>query len=638
MSLRNVIRAAVMIVLAVCVYCIHTKADIFPLVLTGDAIPGTPNFRFIGFSGRTTVNTSGTVAFRASFVDPATGLTEQGFFKIAGGQVVPVMLEGQPLPDVPGRSFGSALFGPWINNNGDILFAAYTNERVPPQVTVFPTFVGVFLESRGALRRIVDYNTPVPGSAGDPFSRFYESLQINDKGDVAFYGQGANVQGIFLVSQGVLQPVAVTGSGGAQPLGQSGLNSFSLNNRGDIAFISSLGLTVFSGGSFQSTPLPSTVPGTNLIATGAAMPSINDNGDVAFLNVYAFFTGRGTAVLQDAVVRWSRNGSFQKVVSQGDPIPGLSGATFGNDFLSASTNQAATVFLGTTLQGGLDIIGRYQDGQLSTLAGEQQYVDGIGPLGFLGNPSFDTARGPIVAFGATTPQSGGSGIFAATDATQYTLRFPQIADGGGGTAGGWRTTIVLANRSATAANATISFYSDTGAPLSLVVGGLQQSQTSVVVPGLGVAEVQTQGGGPLTTGWALAQSDQNLTGIAIFGLLDGSGNTIAEVGAPASLALNFMSVFAQTGANTSTGVALVNPNATAATVTLTLKDSSSNQLAQASITIPPMGHIARYAGELFSAIPAGEFQGKIEIVSTQPLAGLTLRQHGFVFTSLPVIP
>jgi hypothetical protein len=88
----------------------------------------------------------------------------------------------------------------------------------------------------------------------------------------------------------------------------------------------------------------------------------------------------------------------------------------------------------------------------------------------------------------------------------------------------------------------------------------------------------------------------------------------------------------------SRGVALANPNNTAPNVTLTLKDSNSIQLAQTSMTIPAMGHMAGHAADLFPAIPAGEFQGKIEVLSTQPLAGLTLRQRGSVFTSLPVIP
>src|SRR6516165_11773331 len=107
------------------------------------------------------------------------------------------------------------------------------------------------------------------------------------------------------------------------------------------------------------------------------MLSMNDNGDVAYVNVSSYATDRGGYVLQNAVVRWSSNGSFQKVAAQGDPVPGLSGGTFSASFQSTSTNPAATVFLGGTTQGtGLDIIGRYQGGQLSTVVAPQQYVEG----------------------------------------------------------------------------------------------------------------------------------------------------------------------------------------------------------------------------------------------------------------------
>src|SRR5262249_30290027 len=153
----------------------------------------------------------------------------------------------------------------------------------------------------------------------------------------------------------------------------------------------------------------------------------------------------------------------------------------------------------------------------------------------------------------------------------------------------WRTTFVLANRSTSPSTATISFFDDGGAPLSLSVGGMPQTQTTVVVPALGVAQVQTQGGGPLTAGWALTQSDQNLTGIAIYGLLDGSGNSITEVGVPASLPLLSLSIFAQSGATTSTGVALANPNSTAANVTLILRDANSSELSRITVVIPAMG-------------------------------------------------
>ncbi len=51
-----------------------------------------------------------------------------------------------------------------------------------------------------------------------------------------------------------------------------------------------------------------------------------------------------------------------------------------------------------------------------------------------------------------------------------------------------------------------------------------------------------------------------------------------------------------------------------------------------------MGHLAKYANEIFGAVPSGEFDGKMDVVSTLPLAAITLRQRGSVFTSLPVIP
>ena len=134
------------------------------------------------------------------------------------------------------------------------------------------------------------------------------------------------------------------------------------------------------------------------------------------------------------------------------------------------------------------------------------------------------------------------------------------------------------------------------------------------------------------------QSDQNLSGSAIYGLLDGSGNSVTEVGSPASLALLSMSVFAQNGATTSTGIALANPNSNPANVTLILRDANSNQLSQTSVSIAAMGHLAEYATQMFSSLPPGEFEGKIDVISTQPLVGLTLRQRGSVFTSLPIIP
>jgi hypothetical protein len=628
-------RTATLVLLVVLVCCIQIKADVWPLVLTGSPVPGTANFRFIGFS-QAVVNASGTIAFHAGFLDPSTNLTGQGIFEIQGGQLLPVMMEGQPLPDVPGAFGASGDVN--INSSGDLVFIAYTSER--PNIR----FQAIFEQSGGALHRVVDFSTPPPGAAGETFSQF-STPQINDQGQIVFSaGLSSNnvgppspySDGIFSISSAGLQAVALN------HLTSDSVTGFlSLNNRGDLLLSTGSTFSIDSAGALSpAVSFPLTVPGTNYIAISGGDVTLNDDQSMVFAGTNSVSTGRGSVPYQNSVLRW-RSGTLEKLVASSDPVPGFSGATFGSEFLSVHSNPSAAIFISrkqVTNGNEVGVLGRAAESEpLSILASEDQFVDGIGTLDFIGLPNFDP-QGKLVTFLANAAAGTRIGIYAATAAPQYTLRFPQIADGGGGAAGGWRTTFVLANRSTSPSTATISFFDDSGAPLSLSVGGMQQTQTTVVVPALGVAQVQTQGGGPLTAGWALAQSDQNLTGIAIYGLLDSSGNSISEVGVPASLPLLSLSIFAQSGATTSTGVALANPNSTAANVTLILRDANSSELSRISVVIPAMGHLARYANELFTGIPPGEFEGKIDVISTQPLAGTTLRQRASVFTSLPIIP
>jgi hypothetical protein len=161
---------------------------------------------------------------------------------------------------------------------------------------------------------------------------------------------------------------------------------------------------------------------------------------------------------------------------------------------------------------------------------------------------------------------------------------------------------------------------------------------TVTVPAQGVAQFETDGLGAVQTGWAKVQADQVLSGIALFSFYDGSGNFIDEAGDSAASPFQSLSVFVQSDSSTSTGIALANPYTNSSTVTLTLTDANSNQLAQTTVTLPAMGHLARYANELFSAIPSGEFDGKINVSGTNPVIALTLRQRGTAFTSLPIIP
>src|SRR5262249_29153889 len=146
--------------------------------------------------------------------------------------------------------------------------------------------------------------------------------------------------GIFSISSAGLQPVALN------TVGSQVVSSFqSLNNHGDILLDNSSGLSINSGGSI--TPVvsfPLTVPGTNYTATGLMGAALNDDQNVVSVTGTNLQIGRGSAVVTDGVVRW-RSGTLSKVVSAGDPIPGLSGATFDSEFLSAHVNQSAVIFI-----------------------------------------------------------------------------------------------------------------------------------------------------------------------------------------------------------------------------------------------------------------------------------------------------
>src|SRR6478672_13110485 len=87
---RNLKRVAVLFLLVILIYGIHIKADVWPLLLTGDSVPATANFRFNRF-GEAVVNTSGTIAFNATFTTPDNA-SGDGIFKIEGGKLTPVMM------------------------------------------------------------------------------------------------------------------------------------------------------------------------------------------------------------------------------------------------------------------------------------------------------------------------------------------------------------------------------------------------------------------------------------------------------------------------------------------------------------------------------------------------------------------
>ncbi|HLH32657.1 MAG TPA: SBBP repeat-containing protein [Terriglobia bacterium] len=226
--------------------------------------------------------------------------------------------------------------------------------------------------------------------------------------------------------------------------------------------------------------------------------------------------------------------------------------------------------------------------------------------------------------------------------TASSLVLPQIVDGGG-----IPTRILLMNTSATiTATGSISLFDDNGNPLTLDFGSAgKQSQLSYSLPPNGVAKFSTTGLGQLKAGYALvaAQSGPLPVGSAIFAANNATG-IVSEAGvlaAPATTSARMYAAVSSSDVTRNTGMALVNPSATAATVNISLVDNLTDQVRTATISLPPHGHTAKFVTDLFPDVPTDSFQGTLTLTSNVAVAAVALRvttnQRGDVlFSTLPV--
>ncbi|HEY2933611.1 MAG TPA: carboxypeptidase-like regulatory domain-containing protein [Acidobacteriota bacterium] len=224
-------------------------------------------------------------------------------------------------------------------------------------------------------------------------------------------------------------------------------------------------------------------------------------------------------------------------------------------------------------------------------------------------------------------------------AQQQENDLPQVANGqfSGGI---FKTTFIAFNSGSIAANVTISLSRDDGSPLTVTITEFGTASSFTFTLGPGESRLlQTDGSGGLAVGAAKVISDKAIGVSAIFTLfkLDGSFLTEAGVGGVVPQIENIIPV--DTTGNFNTGMALFNPAAAAATITLRLLDTSGQERARVVILLGANSHSAKFvAGELFPSI--ANLRGTLVVSSTAPIAVLTLRQNAapLTFTTLPAVP
>ncbi|HSR66812.1 MAG TPA: hypothetical protein VLU25_02630 [Acidobacteriota bacterium] len=241
--------------------------------------------------------------------------------------------------------------------------------------------------------------------------------------------------------------------------------------------------------------------------------------------------------------------------------------------------------------------------------------------------------------------------------TTYLAHFVNAPLDGGATQS---TILVLSNPGEEAAQATLSFFSGNGDPVSLFVDGNEvEIVERTLAPGAS-SIVFTQSLEPVS-GWIQVVSPETLRATGILSAFVPGLNR--EPGTPVVYSRIEASIFAVEATlrasvpverslpgflffpDLSTAVAVVNPSSQAARVTLTLLDDEASELFEVELVLEPRTQQARFVEELFPDIPLEQasfdapfrFAGSLRVSSDTPIALTALRTQGGVQLSSPPV-
>src|SRR5579862_58842 len=222
-----------------------------------------------------------------------------------------------------------------------------------------------------------------------------------------------------------------------------------------------------------------------------------------------------------------------------------------------------------------------------------------------------------------------SGVYAQL------LVIPQVADGGG-----WATTIVLTNTSATVQTVALSFNKSVGAGATAPwTPPFKETVTlsSINLPAGATLFLHTPGtAGSLTQGWGQLSAAAGVVGYAIF-TSHAPGNPAQDATAPAVAATSRILVPFDNTSHLITAAALVNPNATQETVSVNIR-TSDGTVTTGSANMPANGQQTFLMPTQFPAT-AGK-SGLAEFyTNTGTISAIALRANpSGAFTTAPVYP
>jgi hypothetical protein len=160
----------------------------------------------------------------------------------------------------------------------------------------------------------------------------------------------------------------------------------------------------------------------------------------------------------------------------------------------------------------------------------------------------------------------------------FSLLLPQVAFGGG-----WYTALYFTNTTNAAVSFTVSFTADNGTPLTVPSFG--GTSTQVVVPALGTMLIQMPNTGSLSEGYAAFTMPPGVSGYGVF-RQSVTGQSDHEAVVPFAKANASWARFAWDDTTHVTAIAVVNAGSVAASISITLRDSSGKMVGTSTLSLP----------------------------------------------------
>src|SRR5262249_10669201 len=254
---------------------------------------------------------------------------------------------------------------------------------------------------------------------------------------------------------------------------------------------------------------------------------------------------------------------------------------------------------------------------------------------------------PLAAGGANFTVN----ISTTSDCAWAASELPSWVSASSATSGSGAGTITL-NVAANTGGARTATFTVAGRVITVTQGAAGSGGVTGGVTGVftipnrgGTSQTSSGAGSSISVGYGKIQPNSGSTtpsGVAIFGFRQ-SNILVSEVGVPATPVLNAGRIYAEIAGPVNTGLAIANPNNTAATINFDFTDANGNPAGSGTTSVGANQQTAQFLNQSpFKVFSTPTFQGTFSYTSSVPVAVIALRgftneRSDFLMSTLPVI-